>query len=202
MLPFLLSGLSLGIVSGLSPGPLLALLISQTLRHGFREGLRVAFAPIISDVPVVLLCLFVLSKVSGLGPALAWMSILGGVFVGYLGYESMRASGLDLGAQRTAPRSLSKAVLINWLNPHVYLFWTMVGAPMLLKGFNRGDGSAFAFAGGFYVCLVGSKVLVAYLVSRSRNALAGRGYKLTMRILGALLLTVAVWMLGSGIANT
>lgn len=201
MLPFLISGLSLGIVSGLSPGPLLALLISQTLRHGFREGLRVAFAPVISDVPVVLLCLFVLSKVSGLGPALASMSILGGVFVGYLGYESMRASGLDLGTERVAPRSLSKAVLINLLNPHVCLFWTMVGAPTLLKGFHRGDGSAFAFATGFYTCLVGSKILVAYLISRSRNALAGRGYKLTMRILGVLLLAVAVWMLGSGAVN-
>ncbi len=161
-----------------------------------------AFAPIISDVPVVLLCLFVVSEISGLGPVLAWLSILGGIFVGYLGYESLRASVLNLGTERVAPRSLSKAVLINLLNPHVYLFWTMVGAPTLLKGFHRGDGSAFAFAAGFYTCLVGSKILVAYFVSRSRNALAGRGYKLTMRILGTLLLAIAVWMLGSGIANT
>jgi len=142
---------------GTVAGPLLALVISQTLRYGLREGLRVAVAPLISDVPVVLSCLFVLSRVSGLGPALAWVSILGGVFVGYLGFESFRASGPDPGEVRTQPRSLSKAVLLNLLNPHVYLFWATVGGPMLLKVSAGRTARPLAFAGGFYSCLVGPR---------------------------------------------
>ncbi len=201
VLPYLLSGLSLGIASGLSPGPLLALLVSQTLRHGLRDGLRVAFAPMISDAPIVLLCLFVFSRISGLGQALAWMSVVGGAFVGYLGYESLRACTADLNERQPAPRSFTKAVLINLLNPNVYLFWAMVGTPMLLKGWARSGGAAFAFTGGFYACLVGSKILVAMAVSRSRNVLAGRGYRFTMRLLGILLLVVAVWMFAGGIAG-
>ena len=201
MLPFLFSGLSLGLAAGLSPGPLLALLVSQTLRHGLREGLRVALAPLISDIPIVLLCFYFLSTISGLGPALALVSIAGALFAGYLGYESLRAPGLELRGEQATPRSLSKAVAVNLLNPHVYLFWAMVGGPMLHKGLESADGSAFAFAGGFYVCLVGSKILVAVLVSRSRDALTGRGYRIAMRVLGILLLAVAAWMLAGGIAG-
>jgi threonine/homoserine/homoserine lactone efflux protein len=201
VLPFLVSGLSLGLAAGLSPGPMLGLVISQTLRHGMREGVRVAFAPLLSDLPIVLLCLFALMKVSGLGAALSWIAIIGGLFVGYLGYESLSASRLELGSDRTAPRSIAKAVAVNMLNPHVYVFWATVGAPMLLKGMKRADGSAVAFVAGFYACLVGSKVLIAILAGRSRKALMGRGYQFVMRVLGVLLFALAVWMIAGGIAG-
>lgn len=198
MLPFLLSGLSLGLAAGLSPGPLLALVVAQTLRHGAKEGVKVAFAPVLSDVPVVLLSLLVMSRFSGFGSALAWMSIAGAVFVAYLGYESFRVSPVDLTGGQAAPRSLAKAVAVNLLNPHVYLFWAAAGAPMVLKGLQRQDGAAAGFIGGFYLCLVGSKVLLAILIGRSRNALSGRGYVVIMRMLGLLLFALALWMLVNG----
>lgn len=201
MLPFLLSGLSLGAAAGVSPGPLLALLVSQTLRHGLREGVKVAFAPVLSDAPIVLLCVLVLRGVSNLGPAAAWISIAGGCFVAYLGYDCLRTRGLATN-EAVTPRSLAKAVAVNLLNPHVYLFWGTVGAPMLLQGMRRADGSALAFAGGFYTCLIGSKLLLAVLVNRSRAVLAGAGYRWAMRAMGALLLGVAVWMVASGLRNS
>jgi threonine/homoserine/homoserine lactone efflux protein len=196
---FLLSGLSLGAAAGISPGPLLALLVSQTLRHGFREGAKVAAAPLLSDAPVVLLCLLAIQRAEGLGSAAAWVSMLGGCFVAYLGYDCLRAPGVAASGGPEAPRSLAKAVTVNLLNPHVYLFWAAVGAPMLLQGIQRRDGSALAFVVGFYAGVVGSKLTVAGLVHRSRQALAGRGYLWTMRIMGILLLGIAAWMLMSGV---
>ncbi|NWF85643.1 MAG: LysE family transporter [Bryobacteraceae bacterium] len=185
----------------MSPGPLLALVISQTLRHGAREGIKVAFAPLLSDIPIVLLCLFALSRVSSLGSTLAWVSVAGAVFVAYLGYESFRAPGIEVKGYPAAPRSLAKAVAVNLLNPHVYLFWAAVGAPLILKGLGRTDGAAFTFIGGFYVSLVGSKVLLAMLLSRSRNALAGRSYAVTVRLVGAALFAMAAWMLWNGVRD-
>ncbi|NCD26558.1 MAG: hypothetical protein EOL86_13335, partial [Deltaproteobacteria bacterium] len=49
------SGLVLGLSAGLSPGPLLTLMLSETLRHGVRAGLLVAVAPLISDLPIIIL---------------------------------------------------------------------------------------------------------------------------------------------------
>jgi len=144
LLPFLLSGVSFGLAAGLSPGPLMALVISQTLRYGLREGLKVTFAPLASDAPIILLCLFVLSRIADLGHALAWVSIFGGGFVDYLGYDSLRTSGLELGEKQTAPRSSPKAVLLNLPNPRVCLFWTTVGSAMILRGLNGPEGSVAA----------------------------------------------------------
>ena len=39
---YVLLGLTLGLGSGISPGPLLALVISTTLARGFKAGARVA----------------------------------------------------------------------------------------------------------------------------------------------------------------
>lgn len=200
MLWFLFSGLSLGVAAGISPGPLLALLVAQTLRHGLKEGIKVAFAPVISDAPVVVLCVLLLRSVTSIGSAVGWLSVAGACFVGYLGYDCLRTTAATGGGAPAAPRSFAKAVTINLLNPHVYLFWATVGAPMLLSGWRRTDGSAVAFAVGFYASLVGSKTAVAAAVNRSRDALAGAGYAWAMRAMGVLLLAVAVWMLSSGLA--
>ncbi len=42
----LISGLVFGLSGGLTPGPLLALIITQSLRYGPREGIRIAIAKI------------------------------------------------------------------------------------------------------------------------------------------------------------
>ncbi len=199
MVWFLFSGLSLGVAAGISPGPLLALLVSQTLRHGLREGAKVAIAPLLSDLPIVLACVLAVRSAANLGASLAWISILGGGMVAYLGYDCLRADSVPTAAGQAAPRSILKAAGVNLLNPHVYLFWVTVGAPMLLNGWRRGDGSAVAFAAGFYASLVGSKVVVAVAVNRSRDALGGARYTWTMRVMGTMLLAVAAWMLASGV---
>lgn len=54
MIGFLLSGILLGLSGGLAPGPLLTLVASETLRHGARAGVRVALAPLLTDLPIVL----------------------------------------------------------------------------------------------------------------------------------------------------
>ena len=51
---FMTSGIVLGLSGGLSPGPLTALVISQTLRFGARGGMLVALAPILTDAPLVI----------------------------------------------------------------------------------------------------------------------------------------------------
>ncbi|MGD0905110.1 MAG: hypothetical protein ABR924_19595 [Terracidiphilus sp.] len=48
----LVSGVLLGLFCGLAPGPLLALVLAQTLRHGAREGRKIALSPLVTDAPV------------------------------------------------------------------------------------------------------------------------------------------------------
>jgi hypothetical protein len=45
--------LILGATSAISPGPLLALVVSSTLHRGFWAGFRVAVAPLLTDAPIL-----------------------------------------------------------------------------------------------------------------------------------------------------
>ena len=47
MINFLTIGTILGLSAGFAPGPLLALVISETLQHDIKSGVKVALAPII-----------------------------------------------------------------------------------------------------------------------------------------------------------
>ncbi|MDZ7763868.1 MAG: hypothetical protein U5K00_05510 [Melioribacteraceae bacterium] len=73
----LIAGLTLGFSSGLSPGPLLALTISETLKYGTKTGMKVASAPLLTDTPIVVGAIFLLSELKELDNILAIISIIG-----------------------------------------------------------------------------------------------------------------------------
>ncbi len=196
MIESLISGAAFGLAAGLSPGPFMALVISQSVRFGRREGVKVALAPLCSDVPVILLSLFLLSRVANVGGALAWVSIAGGLFVCWLGYESLRIKAAARPSPDEQPRSLAKAVALNLLNPPVYLFWATVGGPAMLR---RRPPEAAAFVGAFYACLLGCKLSLAVAACHSRKFLSGRGYLVFMRVLGAVLAGLGIWLMAGGI---
>ncbi len=61
---YLTMGAVFGLTAGISPGPLLTLVISETIRHNKTEGVKIAVAPLITDIPIVLLTIFILSKMA------------------------------------------------------------------------------------------------------------------------------------------
>ncbi len=192
-------GIVLGLSAGLSPGPLLTLVISQTLKHNIKEGVKVALAPLITDLPIILISTFVLSRLANFQTLLGIISLIGGLFVIYLAYESFQTTKLDTNPQDTEPHSLRKASIVNALNPNPYLFWLSVGAPTIIRAWEENPFSVLAFAIGFYTCLVGSKVLVASLVSKSRQFFINKTYVYLMRVLGALLLIFALLLFRDGL---
>jgi threonine/homoserine/homoserine lactone efflux protein len=187
-------GLSLGIGAGLSPGPLVALVVRATLERGFSAGARVAFAPLITDAPIVALCVLVLRELPD--HVLAGLSIAGAAFVGWLAWDALRAEAAE------PPRGggdLRRAVVVNALSPHPWLFWLAVGGPLLVEAGHRSAALAVAFLGGFYAMLVASKLALAGLVAAGRSRLAGsRAVRL---VSAALLAAAAVALLADGVSR-
>lgn len=195
-LSFLGAGTVMGLAAGLSPGPLLAMVVTQSLRHGPLEGVKTAFAPLVSDLPIVLAATLLLAEVADQGRGLGLVSLAGALFLAYLGVEGLRAGTLEVeSAAATAPRSLLSGTLVNLLNPQPYLFWLTVGAPTVLRGLERGWLPPALFVGAFYFCLVGSKVALALLAGRSRRFLTGQAYVYALRGLGVLILLFAAALL-------
>ena len=199
MLYFLILGTILGLSAGFVPGPLLTLVIAETLRHNFRAGLKVALAPLITDLPIILIALFLVSRIARFESVLGIISIIGGCFILYMGYEGLRTSGQELDLRETKPKSLTKGILANALNPHPYLFWISVGAPTVVKAIEESVLAGVIFLGSFYVLLVGSKIGLALLASRSKAFLVGNTYIYAVRGLGFALCLLSILLFRDGL---
>lgn len=196
---FFISGILFGLVAGISPGPLLTLVVSETLKHNKKEGILVASAPLITDIPIVLLSIIILAKLSNFHYILGVISFCGALFIGYLAYESITVKRFDINVQNTKTRSLRKGVITNFLSPHPYLFWIAVGAPTVLKGYKINILSSILFIIGFYLFLVGTKIVVALIVDRAKTFLKSRAYLTTIKTLGFILLLFCLIFLKDGL---
>jgi threonine/homoserine/homoserine lactone efflux protein len=191
---FLLAGILLGLSGGLAPGPLLTLVASETLRHGVRAGVRVALAPLLTDLPIILGTVLLLRPLADQSLPLALIHLGGGLYLAWLGRQGVHFRGAEL--EPTDPTgSLRRGVITNFLNPSPYLFWLAVGTPTVLEAWQHGWPVAVAFVAVFYALLVGSKVLLAVALGRARPVLRSRGYIVLMRGLGLLLLAYALLFL-------
>ena len=155
---YLIQGVGYGLIAASQPGPFQTYLISQTLARGWKQTLPAALAPLISDGPIILICIFILSQVP------AWLQkilyIAGGLFVLYLSYGTYKTwkdfnpsiPTIESGMQQ----SILKATLMNIFNPNPYIFWTLVTGPILLKGWRETPVNGIGFLAGFYITLISS----------------------------------------------
>ncbi|MCW8985278.1 MAG: LysE family transporter [Thermoanaerobaculales bacterium] len=202
MLEFFIAAAVFGLSGGLSPGPLLTLVVSETLARGRNSGLAVAMSPLITDGPAIAAAVFLLSRIENSDPALGFISIAGGALLTTYGIAGLRGSDLEVeevATRRGLWASLGKGVSANFLNPNPYLFWLTIGTPILIRAHDSSWALAIGFLAAFYLCLVGSKCVLVLLVARSRAVLRGRAYLFVNRILAIALLVFAVIFIREGL---
>ena len=188
-------GLLLGAPSGIAPGPMLILIISETLRHGIRAGAKVACTPLLTDVPVVLISGFLFAQISNMKILLGAISLVGSVFLLYLGTKSIRTANTEITNYTPRPLLLKELMIANLVNPNPYLFWFTVGAPLMVRSFQQTWGSGITFLFSFYLGLCGVKLLLAIAAGKSRNFLHGILYRRIMQFLGMALIGFAMLLL-------
>lgn len=202
-----LSGMAFGLSAGVTPGPLLALVIAQTMAHGPREGGKVALAPLLTDTPIVLAAILLTKSAAGHGVILGTITLCGSAFLLHcaLGCLRWRPPGKAPGKTPAdghpakGPDSIRKGVLANFLNPGPYLFWMTVGAPLALQSLGLGWLTLASFLGAFSLTIVSAKLGVALLTWRTGPVLGSRGYVLVMRGLGLMLLFYAALFVRDGL---
>lgn len=179
---YLIPGITLGFAAAAQPGPLTIYLISRTLRAGWKKTFPAIFAPLISDGPIALLCLFILRSLpSGF---LQYIQIAGGLFILYLAFGAARTwkrgNETILTAEVTSRRTLFDATIVNFLNPGPYLGWSLVIGPLFLKGWKAAPLNGILLLAGFYLTMFLFTTLVIYLFDKTRE----RGPKLQRALLG------------------
>jgi len=153
---YILQGIGFGFAAAAQPGPFQTYIISQSLVKGWKKTLPAALAPLISDGPIIVLCLFVLSQVPD------WLQrflyIAGGMFVLYLAYgayKTWRTFNTNVPVNETGTgQSIWQAVMMNVLNPNPYIYWSLVTGPILIRGWRETPIHGVGFLAGFYITLI------------------------------------------------
>lgn len=171
MWTYALLGIGYGFAAAVQPGPLQTYLISQALLKGWQRSLPAALAPLISDGPIIAVCVLVLSQVpTGFQ---RFLYIAGGIFVLYLAYgtyTSWKRFDPHLpAAESSSSGSLLKAALTNTLAPGAYLFWTLVTGPILIRGWKETPINAITLLLGFYVTMILSLAAIIIIFGSARQ---------------------------------
>jgi threonine/homoserine/homoserine lactone efflux protein len=122
------------------------------------------------------------------------------MFLVYLSIESISFRGTEINTDNRKPKSVKKGIITNFLNPSPYMFWFSIGAPTVVKAMDTGLVSVLIFGASFYVTLIGSKVVVALITSKSRYFLKSRHFIYTIRLLGVVLLIFAAIFIRNGLS--
>lgn len=192
-------GLVLGVGGGLSPGPLTALVVSETLRGGTRAGVTVAITPLITDTPLLVVTAALAGAITALPTLEGAIGVVGAGFLVYLAWDTARAAGIP--TTQTVTGSLRKAVLTNVLNPHPYVFWLAVGGPLVAEAWAHGPLTLAGFLVGFFGGIVGAKAVIAALLGRFRHLFTGAPYRWTMRALAVGMLGLAARFAYDGLST-
>ena len=192
---FILPGILVGIGAAFSPGPILVLTISETMRGGIRSGFFVALAPSILDLIFVPISIIVAAAIQSFQPLIGVISLLGATFLLFLAYQNITAAKLELYESVRPSTSLSKAIIADFLNPHLYIFWFSVALPIFAKGNLWGS---VLFAASWSFCTFAGHFTVALLVTVARMRLQEYLHWI-LRILSIPLILMALLFVREGV---
>ena len=189
-------------MGGLTPGPLHSLIVATALKRGTRPALRLAVAPLLSDLPPVALSLLVAATMSdGVARGLA---IVGGLFLIVLGVRSKGEAEEESVLPPESDQAFKdyfRGAFVNLLNPNPWLFWLGVGAPLLRNSWGRGVGYGLLWLTVFYIGLVGVKIAFAIAIGSSRERLPEKWLDRSVLASTGLLLLVGGWLIWRGVSG-
>ncbi len=170
MMGYISFGIVFAFAAAVQPGPFQAYLISQSLAHGWRRTAIASFAPLISDGPVALVTLVILTTLPGW--LIQVLRFAGGLFLLFLAraafktwqkYDSSKSSTAG-----TGDTGLLRAVFVNLLNPNPYRGWSLVMGPLLLKGWREQPMNGIALLAAFYTTIIicSFAIVVAFASAR------------------------------------
>lgn len=188
MLPYLLIGTGYALSAGLQPGPLQAFFLARVAEDGWRRTLPAAFAPLISDGPIALIALLLLSYLPDVFRDI--LQLAGGFLLLLFAWSSYKSwknyQETKSGESQSTPKTILQAALVNILNPNPYLGWSLVMGPAVLTAWNEGPRFAVILLLSFYITMISISLILIALMGTTH--LLGSTTRRKLTLISALLL--------------
>jgi len=189
-----IAGATLGLVEGIKPGPLLTMVIRETLSGGLRAGLWTAAAPIFTDGPLVIFSLFAAAWIATNPSALLVITLAGAIFLAQMGYECFGLEPPNMDEDAPPPTgSFLRGIITNLLNPNVYVFWFLIGGPLMASAADEEILAPIAYAITFLVTIMLTKATIAYAIHRASGNISATVYRRLLAICGIIMIGFSLY---------
>ena len=200
LISYILAAAAIGFSAGVTPGPLQAVFLSYAIKGGWKKALPAAFAPLVTDGPVILLVLVILNNLPE--TFLRILQIGGGIFILYLAWESFMAyrkfQGIKAAQDTNNWGTLLKAATMNVLGPGPWLFWSLINGPNLLLTWEISAWWGIAYLVSFYGVFIITNIALILVFSSMRQM--GEQVRRTLLLVAAVILAgFAVFQLLQGL---
>lgn len=203
------------LTGALMPGPVLAVTIERSARHGWLAGTAVASGHALLELLVVAAILLGLKPYLTAPWFLGPLGVLGGAVLVWMGVQTVRtAASARTGVQerpddarrlRLSPRELGKSavcgVTTSASNPYFLIWWGTFGAGAMAVALSRGG---FAGISAFYVGHILADItwftLIGVLIASGGRWMSDTIYRWMLRILGGFLVAFALYFVKNGAA--
>ena len=184
-----LAGASLGAIEGIKPGPLLTMVIRETLSGGLRAGLWTAAAPIFTDGPLIIISLLAAAFLAEHESLLFVVTLAGGAFLALMGIECFSLDPPNIDERHPTPKgSFLRGIATNLLNPNVYVFWFLIGGPLMASAVRQEILAPIAYAVTFLITIMLTKAAIAFAFHRASGKISPTAYRGTLSLCGIAML--------------
>jgi threonine/homoserine/homoserine lactone efflux protein len=198
---FMLS-FTIALSGALMPGPLLAAVIYESTRHGFKTGPLFILGHAVLEMLMIAVIIFGFSRFLSTPLALRVIALAGSGILLYFG----------LGMIRSLPRlTLPKAGIpgkpsnLVWLgismsltNPYWSIWWLTIGLGLVLAAHKQGLLAIIVFFAGHISADLGWYSLVSLMVHNGRKFISDRIYRGMVLCCALALIGFAVWFMSYG----
>ena len=165
------------------------MVIRETLSGGLRAGLWTAAAPIFTDGPLVIFSLFAAAWLAEDQTLLFLVTAAGAAFLAWMGIQCFYLEPPDINADAPPPTgSFLRGVITNLLNPNVYVFWFLIGGPLMASAIEETIIAPIAYAVTFLVTIMLTKAAIAYAVHRAGGRISPVAYRRLLAFCGVAML--------------
>ena len=172
------------------PGPNVALIVANSLRHGARKVLVTVLGTTLGvALQLAVVVVGMAAVIEAAASALAWIKWTGVVYLLWLGIATWRSAPRDVSVTEAAPAVFWRGVMIAAINPKTLLF-----NAAFLPQFVPADASAFAvlLVGAVYLSVVLLGDLVWAVSAGYARGFLGRAVRWQNRVAGGFLVAAGV----------
>jgi len=191
---------TIALSGALAPGPLLALVISGSLRYGTKTGPIVIAGHSVLEIVMVSILVLGLGKIINNPVIIKVISILGALILLYSGFRmflSLSKISIDtLALQNTGRRHsllFFQGITMSIANPYWTIWWLTIGLGLLLSANEKGiTGLLFFFTGHILADMLWYS-FVSYSIGKSKKFISIRLYKKIISLCASIIILFGLY---------